>query len=86
MPLCTIDLAQTIEEWRDLVSVEGEGGQVCDTGCARVQRCQLLSVNFFVFTLFSINKNVVLLLIYDFFLLNVNVMSKVQNKKQQQKN
>ncbi|XP_012162344.1 synaptotagmin 1 isoform X2 [Ceratitis capitata] len=27
VPLCTIDLAQTIEEWRDLVSVEGEGGQ-----------------------------------------------------------
>uniref|UniRef100_T1GKM4 C2 domain-containing protein n=1 Tax=Megaselia scalaris TaxID=36166 RepID=T1GKM4_MEGSC len=28
VPLCTIDLAQTIEEWRELVSVEGEGGQV----------------------------------------------------------
>lgn len=28
VPLCTIDLAQTIEEWRDLISVEGEGGQV----------------------------------------------------------
>ena len=28
LPLCTIDLAQTIEEWRDLVSVEGDGGQV----------------------------------------------------------
>uniref|UniRef100_A0A1A9WUH7 C2 domain-containing protein n=1 Tax=Glossina brevipalpis TaxID=37001 RepID=A0A1A9WUH7_9MUSC len=27
VPLCTVDLAQTIEEWRDLVSVEGEGGQ-----------------------------------------------------------
>ncbi|XP_032595288.1 synaptotagmin 1 isoform X4 [Drosophila grimshawi] len=27
VPLCTIDLAQTIEEWRDLISVEGEGGQ-----------------------------------------------------------
>lgn len=32
VPLCTIDLAQTIEEWRDLVSVEGEGGQVCGVG------------------------------------------------------
>jgi len=32
VPLCTIDLAQTIEEWRDLVSVEGEGGQVCSAG------------------------------------------------------
>lgn len=28
VPLCQIDLAQTIEEWRELVSVEGEGGQV----------------------------------------------------------
>ncbi|XP_055388079.1 synaptotagmin 1 isoform X2 [Condylostylus longicornis] len=30
VPLCTIDLAQTIEEWRELVSVEGEGGQVIE--------------------------------------------------------
>jgi synaptotagmin-1 len=28
VPLCQVDLAQTIEEWKDLVSVEGEGGQV----------------------------------------------------------
>lgn len=28
VPLCQVDLAQTIEEWRDLQSVEGEGGQV----------------------------------------------------------
>lgn len=28
VPLCTVDLAQTIEEWRELQSVEGEGGQV----------------------------------------------------------
>lgn len=28
LPLCQVDLAQTIEEWRDLISVEGEGGQV----------------------------------------------------------
>ncbi|XP_076748781.1 synaptotagmin 1 isoform X2 [Xylocopa sonorina] len=27
VPLCQIDLAQTIEEWRELQSVEGEGGQ-----------------------------------------------------------
>ncbi|XP_045621102.1 synaptotagmin 1 isoform X5 [Procambarus clarkii] len=27
IPLCQVDLAQTIEEWRDLVSVEGDGGQ-----------------------------------------------------------
>ncbi|KAG0716606.1 Synaptotagmin 1 [Chionoecetes opilio] len=31
IPLCQVDLAQTIEEWRDLVSVEGDGGQThCD--------------------------------------------------------
>ncbi|XP_014215359.1 synaptotagmin 1-like isoform X1 [Copidosoma floridanum] len=35
VPLCMVDLAQTIEEWRDLVSVEGEGtgdnklGDIC---------------------------------------------------------
>lgn len=28
VPLCQVDLAQTIEEWRVLQSVEGEGGQV----------------------------------------------------------
>lgn len=28
IPLCQVDLAQTIEEWRDLQSVEGDGGQV----------------------------------------------------------
>ncbi|XP_015795912.1 synaptotagmin-1 [Tetranychus urticae] len=30
IPLNTIDLAQTIEEWRDLTSVEGEQGQLGD--------------------------------------------------------
>lgn len=30
IPLNQIDLAQTIEEWRDLTSVEGEQGQVYD--------------------------------------------------------
>lgn len=27
IPLCQVDLAQTIEEWRELQSVEGDGGQ-----------------------------------------------------------
>lgn len=31
IPLNQIDLAQTIEEWRDLTSVEGEQGQVSHT-------------------------------------------------------
>ncbi|XP_018010236.1 synaptotagmin 1 isoform X3 [Hyalella azteca] len=30
IPLCQIDLAQTIEEWRELQSVEGDGGQLGD--------------------------------------------------------
>lgn len=32
VPLCQVDLAQTIEEWRELQSVEGEGGQVRPRG------------------------------------------------------
>ena len=28
VPLCQVDLAQTIEEWAEVTSVEGEGGQV----------------------------------------------------------
>lgn len=31
LPLNTLDLAQTIEEWKDLTSVEGEQGQVIAT-------------------------------------------------------
>lgn len=31
VPLCQVDLAQTIEEWKELQSVEGEGGQVSYT-------------------------------------------------------
>lgn len=37
VPLCQIDLAQTIEEWRELQSVEGEGGQVSSVNCCRLQ-------------------------------------------------
>lgn len=37
VPLCQIDLAQTIEEWRDLQSVEGEGGQVSEILLHNVQ-------------------------------------------------
>jgi len=31
IPLCQLDLAQTIEDWKELSSVEGEGGQVRTT-------------------------------------------------------
>lgn len=46
VPLCQIDLAQTIEEWRELQSVEGEGGQV---------RCNLHSRKDFYFLLIKMN-------------------------------
>lgn len=36
VPLCQIDLAQTIEEWRELQSVEGEGGQVSESTNERI--------------------------------------------------
>lgn len=50
VPLCTIDLAQTIEEWRDLVSVEGEGGQVCrDWTMKTLREPQSISV-FFIYS------------------------------------
>lgn len=39
VPLCQIDLAQTIEEWAEVTSVEGEGGQV-------YFKCLLLDVYF----------------------------------------
>ncbi|KAH9631188.1 hypothetical protein HF086_005959, partial [Spodoptera exigua] len=36
VPLCQVDLAQTIEEWRELQSVEGEGGQVTESFVYRI--------------------------------------------------
>lgn len=59
VPLCTIDLAQTIEEWRDLVSVEGEGGQVCVIGYVGVQCCQLLKsyCDIFILKISILKKN-----------------------------
>ena len=59
VPLCQIDLAQTIEEWRELQSVEGEGGQVgfaitlhvsntCNTKC--------VSLNLIFFVKYSKNN------------------------------
>lgn len=50
VPLCQIDLAQTIEEWRELQGVEGEGGQV---------RCFSSLFSFrkvLYFNIFSINQ------------------------------
>lgn len=44
VPLCQIDLAQTIEEWRELQSVEGEGGQVSHS--ITIDRCVCVSIPF----------------------------------------
>lgn len=44
VPLCQVDLAQTIEEWRDLQSVEGEGGQVSNVNIIIFYRFLLLSL------------------------------------------
>lgn len=57
VPLCTIDLAQTIEEWRDLVSVEGEGGQVCrDWTMLRPRELQNISVFLLLFIYICISS------------------------------
>lgn len=49
VPLCQVDLAQTIEEWRELQSVEGEGGQV---NYFPFKHClsQLIKISNFIFT------------------------------------
>lgn len=47
VPLCQIDLAQTIEEWRELQSVEGEGGQVSQF--ITIDRCVCVSIPFLYF-------------------------------------
>lgn len=49
VPLCQIDLAQTIEEWRELQSVEGEGGQVWALFC---RLC--FQMNLILFTTFRL--------------------------------
>lgn len=53
VPLCTIDLAQTIEEWRDLISVEGEGGQVCKDFKNRLFKLFISSIYITIEILFS---------------------------------
>lgn len=49
VPLCQVDLAQTIEEWRELQSVEGEGGQV---------RCEISLLFSFNFSTYFTVKNI----------------------------
>ena len=44
IPLNTVDLAQTIEEWRDLTSVEGEQGQVKFIRILSENNCVLLTL------------------------------------------
>lgn len=48
VPLCQIDLAQTIEEWRELQSVEGEGGQVSQAVNKQLKiECDIKSMNLY---------------------------------------
>lgn len=62
VPLCQIDLAQTIEEWRELQSVEGEGGQV---------RAQFPSVGRFMIS-FCLRNKVQLLRYYRTIVIECN--------------
>lgn len=64
VPLCQIDLAQTIEEWRELQSVEGEGGQV---------RCHFLFLSSFFFSSQMILKKSpkITFLIFQFNLISI---------------
>lgn len=61
VPLCQIDLAQTIEEWRELQSVEGEGGQV---------RCIFITANplpyFFLNIKISISVHLLSFFFFEF--------------------
>jgi len=47
LPLCQVDLAQTIEDWRELQSVEGEGGQV-GKSCQIIIRVLLINTGLHV--------------------------------------
>jgi hypothetical protein len=47
LPLCQVDLAQTIEDWRELQSVEGEGGQV-GKSCQVIIRVLLINIGLHV--------------------------------------
>ena len=68
VPLCQIDLAQTIEEWRELQSVEGEGGQVRSNGpqvytfCSTLLRFTIQSIYFHLIFPSAVNK-----FIYDIY-------------------
>lgn len=50
VPLCQVDLAQTIEEWRELQGVEGEGGQVsrCTLGTYLERADVLLLLDYYL--------------------------------------
>jgi hypothetical protein len=66
VPLCQIDLAQTIEEWRELQSVEGEGGQVWKIN----DKCTLMMMMIKV-------EEVVIMKMNDFFFNSNNSLSMV---------
>lgn len=71
VPLCQIDLAQTIEEWRELQSVEGEGGQVSNKKQSwrifyKSLYCTLMISFSYIIILFLFISNILLLLLLLF--------------------
>lgn len=69
VPLCQIDLAQTIEEWRELQSVEGEGGQVSNKKRSwrifhKSLYCILIISFSYIIILFLSISNILLLLLF----------------------
>lgn len=64
VPLCQIDLAQTIEEWRELQSVEGEGGQVSNRKLSRRMYYYMGVYYYYNGELFPLSLTIIILYIY----------------------
>jgi len=82
VPLCQIDLAQTIEEWRELQSVEGEGGQVSNKKRSwrffyKSLYCILIISFSYIIILFLSISNILLLLLLLLFCRTNYVHTKV---------
>lgn len=57
VPLCQVDLAQTIEEWKELQSVEGEGGQVRKKTNFNFFKYVFHNFNWFLFNFAKLKKH-----------------------------
>lgn len=75
VPLCQIDLAQTIEEWRELQSVEGEGGQVSNRKKSCSVRAGALCMIFYSLTTsYSDSITIVIFIYYVHAYCNNNIL------------